>query len=333
MATTVIEAFSEFLRDTVNLDAEQTKTAKSSRDWLVDQVHAFPDKVHGFPKLYTEVDMPFGSFARHTKIRPLDDIDQIIGISAEGATYIDYGRRVELTLPSDSSSNLSRYFHDGTRLVNSRKIINVFVGAAGDIPQYAKADISRNGEAVTLGLSSYPWSFDLVPAFFTKPELDGRTFYIIPDGAGHWKKTDPRLDRDRVNRINAQHDGNMLNILRTMRFWNSRKTAPAAPSYMFENLILSHFEPTSKASGFVDIELPNCFRHVSQAIFYAVQDPKRVEGDLNSLDFDTRLKISGRAADDAKLADKAREFERGKDEKSSINTWREIFGPDFPTFG
>ena len=49
MAKTVIEAFNDFLKDTVNLDPEQTKKARSSRDWLVGQIGSFPDKDEKFP--------------------------------------------------------------------------------------------------------------------------------------------------------------------------------------------------------------------------------------------------------------------------------------------
>ena len=36
MATTVNNAFEEFMRDKVNLDQEKTKTARKSRDNLID---------------------------------------------------------------------------------------------------------------------------------------------------------------------------------------------------------------------------------------------------------------------------------------------------------
>ena len=41
MATTVNGAFSEFMRETVNLDQEKTKTARSSRDNLIDNIKGF----------------------------------------------------------------------------------------------------------------------------------------------------------------------------------------------------------------------------------------------------------------------------------------------------
>lgn len=42
-------------------------------------------------------------------------------------------------------------------------------------------------------------------------ELDGRDYYLIPNGDGHWEKTDPRKDRDTVTETNQ---GMMVG------FWN-----------------------------------------------------------------------------------------------------------------
>ena len=41
MATTVNNAFSEFMKEKVNLDQEKTKTARSSRDNLIDNIKGF----------------------------------------------------------------------------------------------------------------------------------------------------------------------------------------------------------------------------------------------------------------------------------------------------
>lgn len=334
MATTVTSAFEEFLRNTVNLDSEQSKKARSSRDWLVGQVHEFPNVYPNFPALHNPFDIAFGSFARRTKIRPLDDIDQIIGLMGDGAWYTDLGSYQTITVPEESVSNLRHFLHDNSRLLNSRRVLNAFKVAAKVVPQYDKADIERDGEVVRIGLKSYEWSFDLVPGFMTVADLSGRTYYLIPDGNGHWKKTDPRMDRDRVEEVNSAHNGRVLNAIRIMKFWNARRTAPEAPSYIFENLILNYYQSaTNTASQFVDLEVVKLLPHIATGILGAVQDPKRIQGDLNTLDWNTRFKISQRASHDSKVADEARRLETNNDHKGSINKWREVFGPEFPEYG
>jgi len=333
MATTVISAFDEFQREVVNLDAGVTSRARRSREWLFERILEFPDKFDDFPLLYEEKGIPYGSFSRRTKIRPLDDIDMISCLHATGAIYTAHSHDdIKITVPDES--RLSTYRHDSSDELNSRKIINKYVSALSSVAQYRKAEINRRGETATLQLTSYDWKFDVVPSFFTNAESDGRTYYLIPNGSGHWKKTDPRIDRDRVIRVNQKHGGNMLNVLRCVKYWQRRPTMASMPSYLLETIVVDHFEAMqAEASEFVDIELAAIFRQVANAVMDAVLDPKRIQPDINDLDWSDRISINSRAQSDATKVDDARHLEGIKDMRGSINKWREIFGDEFPAYG
>ena len=152
MATTVIAAFNEFMKDTVNLEKADTDDARASRDWLIGKINDFEnDEV--FPVSYPGIHIAFGSFARRTKIRPLDDIDLMFGLTGQGATYTILSDRVTVT-SSGEGSRLHRYRHSGADTVCSVRILNAFKNRLQDIAQYAQADIRRNQEAVTLKLVS-----------------------------------------------------------------------------------------------------------------------------------------------------------------------------------
>ena len=150
MANTVNAAFAKFLTESVNLDPSITKTARSSRDWLISRIHLFESIIDHFPLLYTEKNIAFGSFARDTKIRELDDIDLMICLKAQGAYYNEYTDRIEITVP-DSNAQLHRYCNAGTDTLNSRLIINKFVSALGEVPHYEKGDIKRTLERIFHG--------------------------------------------------------------------------------------------------------------------------------------------------------------------------------------
>ncbi|CAD5789332.1 Uncharacterised protein [Escherichia coli] len=160
MALTVTAAFNEFQRNIVNLDSSQTDRARVSRDWLLGKMNTFSNNDVYFPIIYPDIHTGFGSFARHTKIRPLDDIDLMFGLD-------------------------------------------------GDDCVYSETDVKRNQEAATLKLKSYDWNFDIVPAFITTPDSFGKTYYLIPDGNCHWKKTDPRIDMQKVTDLNVKLSGNI----------------------------------------------------------------------------------------------------------------------------
>ena len=331
MAQTVNAAFDEFLSEKVNLDKDRTETARGSRDWLFEQIASFQND-STFPKSYSEHDIQYGSFARKTKIRPLDDIDLMICLSAQGASYLEYSDQILITV--NPNSNLKAFCNDYTDTLNSTKVINKFVSKCASVPQYAKAELKRNGVAAVLALKSYDWSFDIVPCFMTVVELNGRNYYFIPDGQGNWKKTDPRIDRARVQTINRNHDGYVLNVVRIIKYWNRRPTMPSMSSYVLETMILDYYATrANKASQFVDLETASVLEYISTNVYSQVNDPKGIQGNINNLSWDDRTKISNKANADKLKANEARRLEGSGDHKGSIQKWQEIFGSEFPNYG
>ncbi len=322
-------AFSTFLQESVRLDPQQVATARSSRDWLHDQIAGFPDHVQDFPRLWSEKTINFGSFARGTKIRPLDDIDLMICMMGEGATYEElYGGRIQINLPT--TGRLRVLSNDG-RTLNSTRVLNALRAAVGSVPQYQASDLHRHGEAVVLDLKSYPWSFDIVPAFFTAPESSGRDYYLIPDGVGTWKKTDPRVDRQRIWTANQKHEGRALDLIRLVKHWNRRPTMTTAPSYLIEAIVLDLLEQRRDRvlSKFPDLDIEEALRHVADAVLLPVDDPKGIQGDINTLTYAQRVSIRSRALGDAQRAQEASALEMQGDSDGAIDLWRRVFGPAF----
>jgi hypothetical protein len=332
MVRTVIEAFNVFQSDYVNLDPKQTKLARDSRDWLLDQIHTFPNKDYSFPSLYSEKDVFMGSFARRTKKKELDDIDIMIALNGEGSVYHEFNDRIKIYV-SDAAYKLKALCGEKTNILNSRKVINQFISLLDQVPQYEKADITRNKEAATLNLKSYPWTFDLVPCFITQKDYYNKDYYLIPDGNGDWKKTDPRIDRQRVTDINQSHDGNVLNVIRLMKYWNKRPIMPSMSSYLIENIILNYYSTkVVKASKYVDLEIPGVLYYIKNKIFDHVNDPKGIQGNINQLSPEEQDKISNRADRDYEKSLEAIDLENRSLYKLSIEKWGEIFGYNFPTY-
>ncbi|MEH7119839.1 nucleotidyltransferase, partial [Neobacillus vireti] len=312
------KAFEVFSRDFVDLAAERAKKAIDSRNWLIEQIEQAPQKDLSFPRLYKEKNgKMMGSFSRKTKIRPLDDIDLLVVFSANGTTYHSYNDRIEMYVP-DTAKNLL-LLSDNEKL-NSIKVLNKIKSALNSVPNYSQADIRYNQEAVTLKLKSYEWNFDLVPAFFTSPESDGRTYYIIPDGKGNWKKTDPRIDAQRTTEINQWHGTKLLNIIRLLKYWNNRPLAPKMGSYLLENIILNYFQWRAGITT-PQLAIRDFFEHLRTAIYSKCMDPKGIQGDLNNLDLETKIKITNAASKYATICNGAIIYEMLGDHKNAINEW------------
>lgn len=332
MATTVNNAFDTFMKDKVRLDNDRNIVAKSSKNNLITEIEKFPNdgKFLDYYPEYTSID--YGSFSRKTKIRPLDDIDLMIVLHAKGNLRETFEGGYKIRVQPEASKQMA-LCNPGTDVLNSIRVINKFKEYLTNVPSYKKADIKRNQEAVTLELNSYEWVYDIVPCFITVPDNFGRTFFLIPDGNGNWKPTDPRIDKNRIVNINSKQQVSVHDIIRIMKYWTKRPTAATMGSYFLECMILNYYDSAGvNSSTYIDVELPNLFAYVYHQIHKSLNDPKGFQGDLNTLSRDERNSIQERAKLDYNRSKVAREFETNGKQKESIEKWREIFGSEFPTY-
>ncbi|CAD0007817.1 SMODS domain-containing nucleotidyltransferase [Flavobacterium salmonis] len=328
MAKTVNSAFTEFNRDYVNLDSDETKTARSSRDWLYTQLNNFPSNDVTFPFKYEEKHIKFGSFSRNTKTRELDDIDLIFCLGGNNATYSQSSIKPdEYYIHTQNASDRLKNLSDDGKL-NSKKVVNKVVSSLSNISQYKSAEIHRRQEAATLNLTSYAWTFDIVPAFYTTSG-----FYLIPDGSGNWKAANPGLDHEYILSLNKKYNSSVHQLVRTLKYWNKRAKMPTISSYLFENFVLNFVESKTELSPHIDINIINFWNYLKSAVFNNVNDPKKICSNLNDLSLDDKRKISEKANDAYHKGYEAYRLEtEDQNQEASINKWREIFGSDYPQF-
>lgn len=320
MSKTVNSAFRAFLDDEVNLDPDLNKKARNSRDYLLVNIAEF-GKATDFFDLYSGFNLYYGSFARKTKKNPLDDIDLMVGFSGDG--YV-YHKEEDHFLISVNDKN-KEYGCTDDGYLNSRKVIELLKSRLYQISNYQKADVHRNMQAITLQLSSYPWNFDIVPCFYTDAG-----FYLIPNGYGKWEKTDPRIDNKRTTRINQKFYGHLLELIRLVKYLNSRKLTITIPSYLLEVIILNYYDRQYFNSNWeIDDNLKLVFGEIATEILGSVIDPKGIQGNINTLAGEDRLKISTFFDKIAKEAGNAVLQRIIGNEQAAIEIWSSIFGEQF----
>lgn len=167
------------------------------------------------------------------------------------------------------------------------------------------------------------------PCFYTDTD-----FYLIPDGSGNWKKTDPRIDNERITDINQKHNGKLLELVRLAKYWNNRKVTIRIGSYLLECMILQKYESKEASEKWwIDLEFRDLLKYLSSAILSDVDDPKGIQGNLNSFCWDDRCKISDALTNVYNKAVEASSKElNDKDQKGAIMKWREVLGNDFPEY-
>lgn len=330
MAYTVNSSFEDFMRDSVNLDPDRTTTARTSRDWLVQKIEDLVNRGK-LPPLHDEVSHYFfGSFARNTKIRPLDDIDIMILFHAQGCTTDDISKITNKKYPiyvNNSNAKLLPNYCDG-KVLNSRKMVEAIKKELGNIPNYSKADIHRNKEAVTLQLSSYEWNFDIVPCFYTNSG-----FFVIPDGNGSWKGTDPRIDQNRITQANQRVRAKLLPALRLMKYWKKKYWGDEVGSYLFENFLIDWANNLIVFPSTYPQIVKSALDALSSKIMMDYYDPKGFQGNINTLNISDRSRLSTIASACSSMVSSAIRYEQNYQTETAINKWIEIFGNEFPKYG
>lgn len=328
---TVNQAFDAFMRNYVNLDPGVVERARASRDHLWANIKEF-DGAEDFFKLYSDIHIQVGSFARKTKCRELDDIDLMIGMSAEGASYFSAGKWNNIRIMPSSTSAMQKKCLDENGYLNSRKVIEVFKRKLSHVREYSRSEIKRNQQAVVLNLISKDWSFDIVPCFLTVQESDGRNYYLIPNGNGHWMKTDPRKDRDTVTAANQSCEGKLLELVRLVKRWNKKPYAKSIPSYLLETMVVSLAD---SSYDILDQALPVRFIDVltqlKKLIYEPVDDMKKIQGDINILKDADRESFAEQCETDLVYAEAAVQWEAQGYIQTALQKWQKVFGNDFPT--
>ena len=328
MPYTVGDCFDKFRKEVVDLDSEQTKTARVSRDFVMQNIKILSQKGL-LPRLYSGMSLNFGSFERNTKKQELDDIDMMVCFNGVGGSYQTVLENKLYRVIFDKSIPVISYCLEDDGTLNSRKMVNQLIGALNQVEHYKKAEKHRDHEAARLQLSSYPWNFDIVPCFYTAQQ-----FYLIPDGQGNWKNTDPRIDRSRVATCDQKHYGLVTQLIRLMKSWKEQKWPESVSSYMFEQMVLDYIEsiPVQMALSW-QVRVLNVLGHLRTAIKNPVMDPKRIQGDLNDLDKETRDRLSLIAYMSSLSADQAIKYERNGEIQKAVNQWKLVFGDQFPDYG
>jgi hypothetical protein len=99
-------------------------------------------------------------------------------------------------------------------------------------------------------------------------------------------------------------------------------------------MVLNYCEERTDFSQFVDMEFQGLLYYIYQRINGTVNDPKGIQGNINSLTSTQKQSIQQRAYADYNKAVSAIDAEiKERDQVKAIRIWREVFGGNFPTYG
>lgn len=291
---TIDQAFETFRQRLELSNTEQQDAIRRHKD------------VRGCIRESFDIDRDFltGSFARHTKTKPLKDVD-IIFCLGEGDSYWR-SEHPDAVLAEFGSCLGEKFGADSVE--RGRRCVTV---------EFEKKNPTADQEGKVL-------SCDAVPAY----ELSG--CYEIPDRhIGQWIKTDPDVHKEKATAKNKECDGKWIPLVKMLKRWNRSAGKPISPSFLIEVMAVDLVD--SPFTGFAS-EVRRFFAAAQEGIMEDWPDPAGYGPPVS--DQMTSLKRSEAAAAlraaEVKAA-RAVYLDRQGRTGEALALWHAIMGKYFPT--
>ena len=295
---TVDEAFRKF-KSRLELNEKEQKNASARHTEVRDYLGT---------KFNVDRDFLTGSYARHTKTKPLKDIDIFFVLNEDEKPY--RSKAPSVVIGDFYDALVEKYDKDAVRKQN--RSVNVDFGVVVD------ADDNTDYRVV---------SVDVVPAFAAGDD------YEIPDnGSGKWIKTNPETHASKATAAHQAYSNEWKGLVRMVKYWNNNARhgeKPVKPSFLIEVMALQCLY--GGWQGRFDYEIQGFFSTLADRIFEEWPDPADL-GPAISEGMDGAGKQRARellmaASSSATISiDHARRGRNGE----ALKAWRALFGPKFP---
>ncbi len=292
---TTAQAFDKFRKRLELSDTERKDAAKRQAD-LRECIR------NGFD---VKMDFLSGSYRRHTKTKPLKDVD-VIFVLTETEKWRRDKPPIEMLQAFEGC--LKRQCTEENQVEISRRAVTV---------EFEKNYYPDDHEGKVL-------SIDAVPALECGSEV-----YEIPDKVtGTWIKTNPEKHREQATAKNKELDGQWVPLVKMAKGWNRANKRPIKPSFLIEVMAEELVEaPFSTYPN----EVRNFFSAMEANIDRVWPDPAKLGPPVSDQMTPDLIKEARKALQEAqrKAALAARAEGTGR-QGEALQIWREILGDYFP---
>lgn len=182
-----------------------------------------------------------GSYKRWTQITPINDIDIIFKVNFSSTHIVVHNEQIYIALNVWTYDNhklkdfsiwdeyICKYIVSPIRIINHiwSLVSNSYTSTQNQW---------RNWECYSVYLSAYSLNIDCLPYTW----VTDNEYRLIPSWwqKASWKKTNPRLDEEKLNTLNTEFNGKVKDIIKILKYWNKKKnTSKKFKSYTLECLI------------------------------------------------------------------------------------------------
>jgi hypothetical protein len=244
-----------------------------------------------------------GSFHRHTKVRPLKDVDFLCPLADTAANRKQYRDKHPQVVLEDFAKSLRKRY--GDRVYISRRSVRVDFGSE----------------------DTRILSYDIVPAF----EAGGGVFEIPDKELGEWIKTNPGIHAEQATKKNKACEDRWKPLIKMIKAWNRKievDTGEKAikPSFLIEVMGL---EILHAPLGDFPTELQFAFASLAENVDREWPDPAGFGPGVNEMDEARRDRARTKLLVALAVAEEARRLARTSDRKAILE-WKKLFGALLP---
>ena len=295
---TINEAFRKF-KSRLELNDKEQKNATDRHTEVRECIRT---------KFSIDRDFLTGSYARHTKTKPLKDIDIFFVMKDSEKCYRN--KSADAVLDDYKKALADKYGDKAVR--RQSRSINVDFGV-----QVKEED---NTDYKIL-------SIDVVPAFAAGND------YEIPDGdTGKWIKTNPEKHAEKATQAHQAYSNEWKGLVRMAKYWNNNPKhgeRPIKPSFLIEVMALQCLH--GGWGGQFDREMQGFFATMADRINEVWPDPAGLGPPIsNSMDINRVAKARQALNHASAQIDQAIHLVRQGRNGDALKAWRELFGPMFP---
>lgn len=250
-----------------------------------------------------ERDFLTGSYARHTKTKPLKDVDIFFCLGEKDRHW--RSKPPSDVLAAFEACLAKKYGADS--IERGRRCVTV---------EFQKRNPTADEEGKVL-------SNDAVPAY----EL--ADCYEIPDrDLGKWIKTDPDIHKERSTAKNKECGGRWVPLVKMLKRWNRSANKPIVPSFLIEVMALELVDPPFTK---YQSEVRRFFAAAQQGVMRDWPDPAGYGPSVSDQMTSDKCRNAAEALRTAETnALRAVYLEEQGKASEALALWREVMGKYFP---
>lgn len=255
-------------------------------------------------RFQVESDFLTGSYARHTKTKPLKDVDIFFVLGPDEKHW--HKKAPSEILSAFEACLVEKYGRD--QVERGRRCVTV---------EFDKKNQTQDPDGKVL-------SIDAVPAF------DVGDHYEIPDGfLGKWIASDPEVHKEQATAKNQDLVGKWVPFVKMLKRWNREAGKPIKPMFLVEVMAREMVDPPF--NNYPD-EVVRFFSAAQSGIDDDWPDPAGLGPNVSDQMDSSRRSTAKQALREAeRLAVQAQRAEQQGRTGDALRLWRQIFGSYFPT--